>query len=210
MGKFENIAEEAESVCNLTDDHIKLYVESLVKRTGKGSVDHVAIEKVLADFSMPMKIADADARITTCCSDFFQRLESICCGDFLLQNPTKTVRLLMFCVQSPALKRELRRRVEFDESLEKNVKNSIRALVQEAVNCEVYGCDNAERCPRNRTLNDRLPPEETGAEERAPALISRLLQKKVSIGMWPSTRRNAQGITCAIAGNSEGRKGQAL
>ncbi len=65
MGKFDNIAEETESVSNLTDDHIKLYVESLVKRTLKGSVAHVAIENVLADFPMPIKIADADARLTT-------------------------------------------------------------------------------------------------------------------------------------------------
>ncbi len=76
MGKFDNIGEEAESVSNLTDGHIKLYVESLVKRADKGSVVHATIENVLADFSIPMKIADADARITTYCADFFERLES--------------------------------------------------------------------------------------------------------------------------------------
>ncbi len=87
MGKFDNIAQEAESVSNLTDDHVKLYVESVVKRADKGSIDNVAMEKVLADFSMPMNISDADARITTYCADFFERLESIGCGDFREQNP---------------------------------------------------------------------------------------------------------------------------
>ncbi len=102
MGKFDNIAGDAESVSSLTEDYIQLYVESLVKRVDKGHFDHVAIEKVLPDFSMPMKIADYDARITTYCADFFERFESIGCGDFREQNPKKTVRLLVSPVPATA------------------------------------------------------------------------------------------------------------
>eukprot|EP00171_Calliarthron_tuberculosum_P019612 IDg19612t1 len=143
MGKFDNIAEEAVTVNDLTDENVQAYINSLVRRSENGFVDHVAIETVLADFVMPMKIAGSDSRITTYCSKFFEHLESIGCGDFRDQNSKKTVRLLMSRIQPPALKRELRRRVEFDQSLEKNVKSFIRVFIQEAPNCEVYGHDKS-------------------------------------------------------------------
>ena len=108
MGKFDNIAKGVASASSLNDEHIKTYVQSLVSRTDK-TIDHVVIEKVLADLAMPMEIADADARITTYCADFFERLESIGCGDFREQNPKKTIRLLRSRVQPQAIKRELRR-----------------------------------------------------------------------------------------------------
>ncbi len=75
-------------------------------------------------------------------------IESIGCGDFREQNPKKTVLQLMSRVQLQALKRELRRRVEFKESLEKNVKTFNNVLVEEAVNCEVYGHNNADNGPK--------------------------------------------------------------
>ena len=61
MGKFDNIAKGVVSASSLTDEHMKTYVQSLVSRTDK-TIDHVAIEKVLADLAMPMEIADAGAR----------------------------------------------------------------------------------------------------------------------------------------------------
>ncbi len=89
MEKFDDIAEEDESVSNLTDDRIKLYVESLVKHEEEVFVDHEAMAKVLADFSMAVKIANPDAKITTYCAYFFDRLERIGCGYFRKQNPKK-------------------------------------------------------------------------------------------------------------------------
>ena len=88
MGEFGNIAKGVESASSLNDEHIKAYVQSPVNRTDK-TVDHVAIEKVLADVTMPVEIADADARITTYCADFFERLKSIDCGDSREQNLKK-------------------------------------------------------------------------------------------------------------------------
>ena len=74
-----------------------------------------------------MKIADLDARVITYFADFFERLESIGCGEFRDENPKMTVRLLISRLQPPALKRELRRRVEFEPKLEKNVRSFIRS-----------------------------------------------------------------------------------
>ena len=88
MGKLDNIAKGVESASGLNDEHIKTYVQSLLSFTDK-TIDHVAIEKVLADLAMPMEIADADARITTYCAGCFERLASIGCGAFREQNPKK-------------------------------------------------------------------------------------------------------------------------
>ena len=159
MGKFDNIATGVESASSLNEGHIKTYVQSLVSCTDK-TIDHVAIEKFLADLTLPMEIADANARITTYCADFFERLEIIGCGDFREQNPKKTIRLLMSRVQPQALKRELRHRVEFDKSPEENVKKFIRVLVQEAVNCEVYGHESVEKVPKKS--NPTRPPSSRG------------------------------------------------
>ena len=136
MGKFDNITKVVQSASSLNDEHIKTYVRSLFSPTDK-TVDDVRIEKVLADFPMPMEIADANSRIPIYCADFFESLESIGCRAFREQNPKKTVRLLMSRVRPQALKRELRRCVEFDKWLEETVKKFIRVLVQEAVKCEL-------------------------------------------------------------------------
>ena len=192
MGKFDNIAKGVESASSLNNKHIKTYVQSLVSRTDK-TLDHVAIEKVLADLSMPMEIADADARITTYCADFFERLESIGCGDFREQNPKKTIRLLMSRVQPQALMRELRRRVEFDKSLEENVKKFIRVLVQEAVNCEVYGHESVEKVPKKS--NPTRPPSSRGNKGDGKGTSSDMPAtgtKKLPICIWP--KHKEQGV----------------
>ncbi len=141
---------------------------------------------------MPMKIADADALITTYCADFFERLESIGCGDFREQNSKKTVRLLMSRVQPPALKNELRHRVEFDESLENNVKKFIRVLVQEAVNCEVYGHDNADKVPKKSNPQRMSFSQGKGSGGKGTSSDkSATTKKKIPIFVWPRTRRKA-------------------
>ena len=144
MGKFDTIAEGVANAKDLTDAHIKTYVESLVSRSSDDKLDPAIIEKALEGFSMPMHIVNADARITQFCADLFERLESVGCGEFREDNPKKTINLLLSRLQPAALKREMRRRISYDESLEKNLKKFIKILSREAVNCQVYGVESKD------------------------------------------------------------------
>lgn len=84
---------------------------------------------------MPTKIFDPEARIITRCANFFQRLESVGCADIPEDNPKKSVRLLCSHLQPEILKKEMRKRIYYDESLEKSVKTFIKVLTKEAINC---------------------------------------------------------------------------
>ena len=139
MGKFYLVAPNAASANELTDEQLKAYIESLVNRPDSASVDPAVIESALSGLTMPMKIHDADARITTYCADFFERLDSVGCSSFPEDNPKKSIRLLCAHLEPVALKKEMRKRVEFDTSLEKSVKGFIKLLTQEAINCQAYG-----------------------------------------------------------------------
>lgn len=111
MGKYDDISEEYSTVSNFTDSDVQSYVNSMVNGSTIGVIDHFEVEKVLADFLMPMKIADEDAQITTYCDNFFERLEIIGCGNFREQNSKKTMRLLLSRLKTPTLKTELRQHV---------------------------------------------------------------------------------------------------
>ena len=165
MGKFDEIAPNAEDAGSLTSDNIKQYVDSLVKRCSSGINDPSIIEKALESFSMPTHITEADARVTLYCADFFECLESIGYGTFRDDNPKKAVSILVQRLQPAALKREMRRRISYDESLEKNLKKFISVLTKEAVNRQIYDVEikDSKRTatPKNAVAKD-LPTRAKG------------------------------------------------
>lgn len=116
MGKFDKLASGVESFKELTNEHIKTFIESLVKHTDSEAFDPTTIESALAGLAMPTMIFDPEARITTYCANFFERLESIGCGDFPDDNPKKSVGLLCSRLQPEALKKEMRKSIDYDES----------------------------------------------------------------------------------------------
>lgn len=65
-------------------------------------------------------------------------------------------------VQPRNLKRELRRRIKFDESIEKDLKGFIKVLNHEAVNCEVYGNEKSEKEIHKHT-SDKKPIDKGAA-----------------------------------------------
>ena len=73
-------------------------------------------------------ILDAKARITMFCTDFFGRLQSVGCGSFPEDNPKKSMRLLFYRIEPPALRKEMKENLEFDESLEISVRRVIKVL----------------------------------------------------------------------------------
>jgi len=144
FGKFQTIAADVTEVSNLTSEHIESFVKSLVARTSATRTDYSVIEKVLVGFSMPMKIVDADVRIMHYFSDFFERLESVGYGSFRTENPEQTVKLLISRLQPAALKHEMRKQIQFDKTLEKDVQKFAQVLIIEAVNYQKYGVETKD------------------------------------------------------------------
>lgn len=164
MGKFDDIAPDIATVKDLTTDHIETYVRSLISRSDTTIVDPTIIESALCGFAMPTMILDADARITTYCADFFERLESVVCGLFPENNPKKSVQLPCSRLEPPILKKEIWKRLEYDETLEKSVKVFIKVLTQEAINCQAYGHNkSAEKTKQpGRNRKERSKDENPG------------------------------------------------
>ena len=193
MGKFDSIAADASSAKDLTDAHIEMYIKSLVSRPSNADFDPSIIEKALEGFSMPTYIANADARITHYCADFFERLESVGCGDFREENPKKAISLLLGHLQPAVLKREMRRRLSYDEVLEKNLKKFIKVLSREAINCQIYGVESKEstRKPSNSKPGNGKgfsKEIETGKRKAKPDTIS----KEAPLCLWE--HHNKKGI----------------
>lgn len=88
---------------------------------------------------MPMDIIDAEARVNPLLLRFFERLEYIGCENFPTENPKKTVQLLLHRMHPQLLKAEMKKSVQFDESLIIDVKNLIRFLTVDEKICQVYG-----------------------------------------------------------------------
>lgn len=89
MGKFDAIAEDIDSADELTDQQIETFIASFIKRSSTTDIDPNVIDKALEGFGMPMKISNAEARITQFCSDFFDRLENARYGNFRDCNQKK-------------------------------------------------------------------------------------------------------------------------
>lgn len=92
---------------------------------------------------MPTKILDADAHITSFYAEFVKRLDSVSWGSFPEDNPKKSVCHLCARLKPLILKKEMRRRIDYDESIEKYVKIFIKLLIQEAKSCQAYGANTA-------------------------------------------------------------------
>lgn len=93
---------------------------------------------------MSSTIADAKARVTHFSSDFFERFESVGCSSFRTESPKQTVALLMKLISPAVLKRSMRKKIQYDRSLEKDVKKFIKVLIREAVNCQAYSTEQKD------------------------------------------------------------------
>lgn len=96
MGKFDTIPPDTDSFKKLSDENIKTYMESLIKQTGSELFNPTITESALSGFSVPTKIFDLEAKITTYFADFFEGLESVECDGFPEDKPKKSVRLFCF------------------------------------------------------------------------------------------------------------------
>jgi len=132
---------------------------------------------------MPADILNPQARITHLCSDFFDRLSAVGCGEFYTDNPKKAISLLLAKIEPWALRGRLRRRVAYELELEDNMKKFIQALKVEAVASQDFS-GAAQRPPRTYTRtpskvtspsatparNDTLPRTPGSATRNGPPI----------------------------------------
>ena len=83
------------------------------------------IDDALKGWKIAMRIADADARISTFACDFFNRLAAFGYGLFRDKNVKVTIKLLLQRVEPPQLRTEMSRRLKYDESLERDLKKFV-------------------------------------------------------------------------------------
>ncbi len=136
MGKCKTIAPGA-TAASITNDPVKAYIESILKRS-TSHFDHVLIKRALSTQTFPSNIVDPYARITHYCSDFFERLEGIGCGEFRNKNPKQTSVLLLRKVKPFGIKDKMNRRIQFDESRATDIPRLIEQLSEEAKACQIY------------------------------------------------------------------------
>lgn len=193
MGKFDSIASEVTDVSRLQDSHIRTYIESIVSRSSESPMDPAVIERALDGWCMPTHILNADARVTHFCSEFFDRLETVGCGYFREENPKKCVNLLIQRLQPAVLKREIRKRVSYDEGLEKDLKKFISALSREAINCQVYGADTKAPSTKpgpSMSTSNKSKSRGTNRDNEAPKSEGKT--KKLPLCLWEE--HSAKGI----------------
>lgn len=115
MGEIEEVAPEP-TIKSVTEDELKRYIQSIVKRKGK-YYEPAVISTALNNLGFPTDITDAPARITSCCAKFFEILESIGYEDFREDNPKQKANLLLKRVQTTALCSKMFQKMRYNPSL---------------------------------------------------------------------------------------------
>lgn len=75
-----------------------------------------------------MTVAEPKERVLYYVNDFFQRLKNLGCAKFREEKPKKTVELLCRNLFPNQLRDRMKERVEYDTTLEKDVKAFVKNL----------------------------------------------------------------------------------
>jgi len=149
-----------------------------------------------------MSIADPEARMLHYVNDFFKRLNSVGYGAFKKENPKKTVELLCKNLFPQQLRDAMKERVEYDVTLEKDVKKFVQRTCEEAKACQTYGQRTRTPRPSPRVTNDSEASTSTAPTRPAPT-------SKEPVCWWPP--HAAKGIrhklvNCTVCPEDEKKK----
>ncbi len=122
MGRFDSIAPEVD-VEELTEDHIKAFLESITRRTEQDGYNPVVIENALKGVRMPLNIEDPEAREFEFMHNIFSRLEGVGYGDFKKENPKVMIQLIQERLYPHTLKAEMGKHVRFQPGLKDRPKS---------------------------------------------------------------------------------------
>lgn len=90
---------------------MRAYLEILIKN--KNEINkHLRLREAMAGLKLPSSITYPTARISTCCANVLERLDAIGYGDFKTENAKHTIKLLLECIRSPALKSAMEERLK--------------------------------------------------------------------------------------------------
>lgn len=190
MGKFKTIAPGA-TMESITSDQVKEYLLSLV--SGGNRIDADTVERSLQGIRWPSNIDDVDARVTSYCSDFLERLDRVGCRDLVESNAKQAVHLLLRRVQPTALKNELQRQTRYDKQMEKDVQYFITRLTEEAQACEKYSAKEGKTnqnsgggAPRSDNKPDKKQPksEKGKSDKHEPEKSS--TKEEDPLCLWPT------------------------
>lgn len=136
LGKLNEIAPGGADIMGLTNDHIESYVKNLVRQENGAQINRRAIQRSLDGWTMRSSIAGPEARVFTVCSVFVERLPAIGYGDFINSNTKRSERMLTNKLEPAALKRKVRKSIEYDELLEKNPQHFVALVSKLAADCQ--------------------------------------------------------------------------
>lgn len=132
LGEFDDIAPTVEDVTDLTSEHIKEFIKSLVIEETTDFDPHV-IEEALVNLKVPMRITNAEARMRQFVAEFFRRLESVGCASIQKSNPKKTIKLIQERLYPKRLRDEMDLKLEYNTLLKSDLKAYMKVLRKEAV-----------------------------------------------------------------------------
>lgn len=117
FGILDRFATEVLDVSELTDEQICSYIDSLVTIETDAQDNSRENEKAHDDCRIKFLINDHAARVLTYCADLIDCLTSIGYGYFIYTNTKRLVKVLRSKLEPPALKREVRKNIEYYKTL---------------------------------------------------------------------------------------------
>lgn len=129
-------------------------------------MDRLQLKEAMKGLKLPTHIVDAPARITTFCFDFFDRLDSAVPGEFKLDNPGQTIRMVVERIRPLVLNTAMEERLLVEPVLKDNVRHFLQHLKAGARACQAFGQSagnidrhvlhiNAAGAPRNNKGNPK-------------------------------------------------------
>lgn len=98
VGKFDGIAPDATVVDDLSSDNIRQFIKGFVTHDANVEVNPTLIQQALTEVRVDMEIPEPEARMLQFITDVFSCLEGIGYGDFKVNNPEKTTKLIQSLV----------------------------------------------------------------------------------------------------------------
>lgn len=116
LGDLEEVSPDVDAVDKVTDDQLEKYIRPIVGVPSAG-YDPDIIKRAISGFKITMDVQDTNARVKHFISDCFERLESVGCGNFRVDNAKRTVASFLSKVEPYALRKSVKERIPYESSL---------------------------------------------------------------------------------------------
>ena len=128
MGDFDDINPNAINVNDITNEEIKTYIKNQLTSNDDDEAYPSFVLNAFHSIGIPMEISNVEARVIQFCNELFERLEAAGYMNFCKTNPKKTIHLLCGRLYQLRLMSEMKRQLDFNESLRSDVKTFIKPV----------------------------------------------------------------------------------